>query len=141
MISSWHSPKSLYSQALSNIQRRGERIKSSDKYQLSEAAERSSDARCLALFDCDKFSRRGTSLAWRKIQAMVPLKPCQQAGGHIAQSVRLAAVACYYHRDKEWSLGAETSAVTVEGLRGGRRGKGDKGRSEILTGVNYVLFG
>lgn len=126
MISSWHLTKSLYSRALSNIQRGGERIKSRDKYQLSEAAERSSDARCLGLFDCDKFSRRGTSLAWRKVQAMVPLKPCQRVGGHIAQSVVLAAVACYYHRDKEWSLGAETSAMTVEGLRGG--GGGRRGR-------------
>lgn len=33
-------------------------------------------------------------------------------------------MACYYHRDKEWSLGAETSAVTVEGLRGGGKGGG-----------------
>lgn len=54
---------------------------------------------------------------------MVPLKPCQRVGGHIAQSVRLSAVACYYHRDKEWNLGAETSAMTVEG-EGGEGGGG-----------------
>ncbi len=52
---------------------------------------------------------------------MVPLKPCQGAGGHIAPSVRLSARACYYHRDKERSLGAETSAVTVEELGGGTK--------------------
>lgn len=49
---------------------------------------------------------------------MVPLKPCQPVGGHIARAVRLSAVARYYHRDKEWGLEAETSAVTVEGARG-----------------------
>lgn len=48
----------------------------------------------------------------------MPLKPCQPVGGHIARAVRLSAVACYYHRDKEWGLEAETSAVTVEGERG-----------------------
>ena len=50
------------------------------------------------------------------------LKLCQGVEGHIARCISLSAVACYYHRDKIWSLRAETFAVTEEDEEGGGGG-------------------